>query len=305
MTKKIIIVTGPTASGKTNLSIKLAQDLKGEIINADSLQVYKENLIISAQPTIQEQKNIPHHLFSYVNGDEEYNVSRWIGDAKDKIETVEAPILVGGTGFYLKHLMFGLSPIPDIDAETKLESETLLKNIGLKEFYQILKQLDPVIAADIDHNNARRVLRAYEVIKSTGRSISEWQKENIQYFPLSSFRLVILNPDRQILYQNCNKRFLEMIDLGVIDEVNNLLEKNYSPISGIMKSHGIPELSKYLRGEWSLEEAIAKSQQVTRNYIKRQTTWFKYQFNHPELQIHFVQDKNNYSEILNFILKNT
>lgn len=299
---KIVIVAGPTASGKTSLSIKLAQDLKGEIINADSLQVYKENPIISAQPTKQEQKNIPHHLFSYVSGGEEYNVARWIDDSKEKIETLETPILVGGTGFYLKHLMFGLSPIPDIDIQTKLEAEHLLKNIGLKEFYSALKELDPVTAADIDYNNARRVLRAYEVIRSTGKSISEWQKENIQYFPLSSFRVIILNPEREILYQNCNKRFLEMIDLGVIDEVKNLLAKNYSSSSGIMKSHGIPELSKYLSGEWTLEEAIAKSQQVTRNYIKRQTTWFKYQFNHPELKIHFVQDVKHYSGIIDFIL---
>ena len=288
--KKIIIIAGPTASGKTSFSIKLAQNLSGEIINADSLQIYSENPILSAQPTIDEQQNIPHHLFGYVKGDEEYTIARWINDSCNKINNIDKlPILVGGTGFYLKHLIFGLSSIPDTPTEVRRQARLLLEEVGNLAFHKILMQLDPFSASIIEPNNSKRVLRAYEVFKTTGKPIHYWQKQNIRYFPLSSFKLIILQPDREILYNNCNQRLLNMLELGAIEEVKYLLKQNYNSITGIMKTHGIPELQKYLSGEWSLDQAIEKSQQVVRNYAKRQTTWFKHQFNHPELEPYFVQ----------------
>ena len=300
---KIIIIAGPTASGKTSFAIKLAKELDGEIINADSLQIYSENPILSAQPTALEKQNIPHHLFGYVSGGEEYNVARWIDDACNKIKNInKTPIIVGGTGLYLKHLMFGLSPVPDIASEIRQEARELLDKVGSDEFHKILQKIDPGSAAKIEPNNSKRALRAYEVIKATGKSLLDWQGQNSQYFPLSSFKLIILQPDREILYQNCNQRFLDMLDLGALEEVKYLLTKNYSPIMGIMKSHGVPELSKYLLGEWSLEQAIEKSQQVVRNYAKRQTTWFKHQFSHSELQVHTsTQHNQEYHKILEFI----
>lgn len=288
---KIIIITGPTASGKTSFAIKLAQEIDGEIINADSLQVYIENPIISAQPTAIEKQNIPHHLFGYVKGDEEYNVARWIKDACNCIKSLnKTPIIVGGTGLYLKHLIFGLSSIPDIPNEVKSQATELLDKLGSDGFHKSLSELDPEIAAKIDPNNAKRALRAYEVIKFTGKSILDWQKENISYFPISNFQMKILEPNREALYKNCNQRFLDMLELRVLEEVKHLMAQNYNPISGVMKSHGVPELSKYLSGEWSLEQAIEKSQQVTRNYAKRQTTWFKHQFKHPELEVEFIKN---------------
>lgn len=289
--KKIIIITGPTASGKTGFAVKLAQEIDGEIINADSLQVYTENPIISAQPTSLEKQNIPHHLFGYVKGDEEYNVARWIKDACKCIKSLKkTPIIVGGTGFYLKHLIFGLSSIPDIPNGIRDQAMELLDKLGNNKFHKALSELDPEAAAKIDPNNAKRALRAYEVIKFTGKSILDWQKENIRYFPISNFQMKILQPNREALYKKCNQRFLDMLDLGVLEEAKHLIAQNYNPISGVMKSHGVPELSKYLSGEWSLEEAIEKSQQVTRNYAKRQTTWFKHQFNHPELEVEFIKN---------------
>lgn len=296
---KIIIVAGPTASGKTSFSIKLAQALEGEIINADSLQIYSEIPILSAQPTSYEKQNIPHHLFGYIKGDEEYTVSRWIDDASACIKnSKKQSILVGGTGFYLKHLIFGLSPIPDIPEDIRLQARQLLEETGAIEFHSILNQIDPRTASLIEQNNAKRALRAYEVIKATGKSISCWQGQNIGYFPISSFKLIILAPNRELLYKNCNQRFLDMLDLGAIEEVKQLLKKQYPPLSSVLKSHGTPELTKYLSGEWSLEQAIVKSQQVVRNYAKRQTTWFKHQFNHPELDVCFVENSIEEFEII-------
>lgn len=288
--KKIIIVTGPTASGKTSFAVKLAQEIDGEIINADSLQVYKENRIISAQPTELEKQNIPHHLFGYVMGDEEYNVARWIKDACECIKSLnKTPIIVGGTGLYIKHLIFGLSSIPNIPDEIRAQTIELLSNLGNDNFHKALFELDPQAAAKINPNNTKRALRSYEVVKFTGKSILQWQKENTIFFPISSFKMKILEPNRDNLYKKCNQRFLDMLELGVIEEVRHLMDQNYNPICGVMKSHGVPELSKYLLKEWSLEEAIEKSQQVTRNYAKRQTTWFKHQFNHPELDVEFIK----------------
>ncbi len=288
---KIIIIAGPTASGKTSFAVNLAKAVDGEIINADSLQVYQENPIISAQPTQLEKQNIPHHLFGYVKGSEEYNIFRWIDDACKTIKNLnKTPIIVGGTGLYLKHLIFGLSPIPDIAKEIRQEVMKLLDKIGGDEFYKLLVQIDPEAAARSDPNNVKRNLRAYEVIKSTGKSILFWQKHNISYFPISSFKLIILDPDRENLYKKCNQRLLDMIKAGALEEVKYLMKKNYNPITGVMKSHGVPELSKYIIGEWSLEQAIEKSQQVVRNYAKRQTTWFKHQFKHKELMPYFVKN---------------
>lgn len=287
--KKIIVIAGPTASGKTSLAIRLAQEIDGEIINADSLQVYQENPIISAQPTLTEQQNIPHHLFGYVKGDEEYTVARWIKDAINKIENIKkTPIIVGGTGFYLKHLIFGLSAIPEIPSEVRLQARQLHNEIGNGEFYKLLQKIDPVAALKLDLNDAKRVLRAYEVIQATGKPINYWQENNIEYFPISSFSLTILQPDRELLYKNCNQRFLKMLEMGAMEEVKHLMKQGYNLEVGVMKSHGVPELIRYLSGELELSQAIEKAQQVVRNYAKRQITWFKHQFNNPELDKRFI-----------------
>lgn len=287
--KKIFIIAGPTTSGKTAFAIELAKKIDGEVINADSLQVYKENPIISAQPTKLEQQNIPHHLFGYVNGGEDYTVVRWIEDVRSKLSTISrVPVIVGGSGFYLKHLIFGLSAIPDIDSEFREEVRQLHNKIGNFDFYNLLKMVDPQVASKLNHNDYKRVMRAYEVIKFTGKSIDSWQKNNINYFPISAFSMVILQPSRDLLYANCNQRFLNMIKQGAIEEAEHLMKQGYDPRKGIMKSHGVPEIISYLKGELSLSEATLKAQQAVRNYAKRQTTWFKHQFNDPNLDIECI-----------------
>jgi tRNA dimethylallyltransferase len=280
---KIIIIGGPTASGKTSFAIKLAQELDGEIINADALQVYSENIILSAQPTIEERENIPHHLFGYIKGSESYNVAKWIEEVRSCLQKIKkTPIIVGGSGFYLKHLMFGLSAIPDIPIEVRQQATDLLNQAGNDKFHQIFAALDPEVAIKLEPNNANRVLRAYEVIQATGKSISYWQNKKVSFFPTSVFKLIILQPDREVLYQNCNQRFIDMLNAGALEEVEYLLRQDYSPIMGVMKTHGVPELSKYFKKEYNLDQAIDKSQQNIRNYAKRQTTWFKHQFHHQD-----------------------
>lgn len=300
---EVFIVAGPTASGKTSLAIKLAKKFAREVINADSLQVYKENKILSAQPSVEEKANIPHHLFGYVNGNEEYHVARWLEDVVPKINDINCgSILVGGTGFYLKHLIFGLSSIPDIPMDIRQETRQLFEELGAVNFYKALKDVDPLAASKLDKHNGHKTMRAYEVIKATNRSILEWQQENKIYFPISSFKVIILLPDREKLYENCNQRFLSMLDQGAIDEVQYLMSKNYNMSSGIMKSHGAPELRDYLLETCSLKNSIERSQQVVRNYAKRQITWFKHQFNHVELKKYFVQDSEHQAkEIIEFL----
>lgn len=288
---KRIIISGPTATGKTNFAVKLAKELNGEIINADSMQVYAENPIISAQPSIEEKQNIPHHLFGYVKGYETYTIARWIDDASSKINAISnIPILVGGTGFYIKHLVFGLSNIPEIPLQIKANLRTKLEELGPKEFYESFKAADPDSAAIINANNIQKILRAYEVIEATGRSIRYWHSNISRNFSPASFKLFVLIPDREIIYNNCNHRFIEMLNMNVIDEVKYLLKQGYNPYSGVMKSHGVPELTKYLNGEWTLDQAIIKSQQVVRNYAKRQITWFKHQFDDSELVPYFINN---------------
>jgi tRNA dimethylallyltransferase len=298
--RKIIIIAGPTASGKTSLAVEMAKKIDGEIINADSLQVYKENPIISAQPTREEQQGVPHHLFGYVEGSEEYTVVRWVKDVISKISNIEkTPIIVGGSGFYLKHLIFGLSAIPDVNIEIRQNLRQLHCEIGNEALYNLLKEVDAEVANKLNINDYKRVLRSYEVFKSTGKSISYWQKKNISYFPLTLFSMLVIQPDRELLYNNCNQRFLIMLEQGVLKEVEHLMNKGYNPDQGIMKSHGVPELISYLKGEYSMDEAIVKSQQVVRNYAKRQTTWFKHQFKDSNLDIKFI-DSSNVSHIANY-----
>ncbi len=288
--RKIIIVAGPTASGKTGYSVDLAIKRKSEIINADSLQIYQENPILSAQPTHEEKQGIQHHLFGYVGGQEEYNIARWLNDAVSIINEVQNPILTGGTGFFLKHLIFGLSTIPEVPLEIRNSARSLLQEIGAEEFYKLLQSIDLEVAARLEPNNTHRTLRAYEVIKTTGKSINFWQKQKpTTFFPVNSFKLIILLPEKEILYKKCNERFLKMLEIGALEEVKYLAKQHYNLSTGIMKTHGVPELMKYLDGSWSLEQAIEKSQQIVRNYAKRQITWFKHQFNHSELEVEFIK----------------
>jgi len=283
MNKKIILLMGPTASGKTDLAIKIAQSGNYEIINGDAMQIYQEIPIITAQPTIEEKSSIAHHLFGYKLGDEACSVANWLVDAQSKIEEVlsrnNIPIIVGGSGLYFKALTDGISNIPTIDLAIREETRNLFDLIGRDAFYQELLILDPSIAEKIKSGDSQRMIRAFEVMKQTGRSISDWQQQTKSFSPFQ-FLQIQLDIPRPVLHAKINKRFILMAEGGAIDEARYIMNKYDGQKLSINKAHGIPELINYLKGVCTLEQAIERAQIITRQYAKRQVTWLRNQTNH-------------------------
>lgn len=282
MTFPIIIVSGPTASGKSQLALELANNYTADIINADSVQVYEDLPILTAQPTKQEQSLIPHKLYGYLGATADINVQAWLDKVVPQIYATykqgRIPFCVGGSGLYLKALMHGLSPMPLIDETIRTDTRKLFAKLGIQQFYENLCKLDPNIIGKINNNDSQRMMRAYEVFLSTNRSITKWQAEAPQrFFPLENFLYLFITPPRPVLYENCNNRFKKMLEGGVINEVKALYNMIGDGEYAITKAHGYKELVKYVKGEWTLEEAVFTSQAITRHYAKRQNTWFKHQ----------------------------
>lgn len=288
MPKPIIIICGPTASGKTQLSLSLAQKHDSVIINADSMQLYKEIPIISAQPSAEEQKTAPHKLFGVVPIIETCSVAKWIDWACKGInrahDSNKLPILVGGTGMYLSSLIEGLSEIPPIDEEIKKHSRQLLDSIGNQEFHKKLALTDAESAKKLNINDTHRLLRAYDVVLQTGKTLSHWQnKPKKRFYDEDQFQCFFVNPPRETLYDNCNKRFDLMLSSGLMDEVKTIHKMDLSPDLTGMKALGLRELLAHLEGIMNYETAIEKAKIVTRRYAKRQITWFKHQMEYVEI----------------------
>ncbi|MCV3769208.1 MAG: tRNA (adenosine(37)-N6)-dimethylallyltransferase MiaA [Wolbachia pipientis] len=275
----IVVITGITASGKSKLCNNLIKKhLNLSIINCDSKQIYKEIPIITAQPFKQEK---PYKLYGYVSAKENYSVSLWLEDLKKEINNAlknsQTPIITGGSGFYISSLIKGLSSIPQISQEVKKNVSKLKKNLSKEEFYKLVLSKDPKIQGKIFMNDSYRLLRALEVITETGKSILTWQ-ENKQPPLFNNFKIYTILPKREDVYQKINSRFITMIKNGAIDEVKNLLNMNLPSYLPAMKAHGVPEITKYLKGEITLNKAIQITQTNIRHYAKRQYTWFKNQF---------------------------
>ena len=280
MSLPLIFIVGPTAIGKSEFAIKLAKYLKGEIINADSMQVYSELNILTARPSIQDQNIIPHHLYGHVKGSQRYNVADWCKDTipiiKKNNEKKIYSIFVGGTGLYIDKLLNGLANLPNVSENYKKRSKMILSDLGLEKFYNEVYKIDKISCEKISKNDSQRMRRVWEVYYSTGKPLSEWVKHRHQFFLKDiNYNVFLFTPNRQDTYERVDKRFLEMIDRGVIKEVKKLISLNLDPSLPIMKAHGVPEISKYLAGSINLQECIAKVQQFTRNYVKRQLTWWK------------------------------
>ncbi|MCH2038583.1 MAG: tRNA (adenosine(37)-N6)-dimethylallyltransferase MiaA [Rickettsiales bacterium] len=285
MPKPIIIICGPTASGKTQLSLSIAQKHDSVIINADSMQLYQEIPIISAQPTVSEQKTAPHRLFSILSVTDSCSVARWIKLVCAEIDAAhnqnKIPVLVGGTGMYLSSLINGLSEIPSITDTTKEHSRSLLETIGNKAFVERLAEHDPLSAQKLNINDTQRILRAYDVIYQTGKPLSYWQNEGLKtYYEKEQFQSYFVNPPRDILYDRCNKRFDAMLDSGLMDEIRYVHSLKLPHDLTAMKALGLRELLAYLNEEKSYEDAVIQAKTVTRRYAKRQITWFKNQLDH-------------------------
>ena len=292
MINTVYVIAGPTAIGKSDLSISLANKVNGAVINSDSMQVYKNLEILTARPSINEMKSIDHHLYGFVDGNERYNVERWCNDAAAVIKKTSAnnltPILVGGTGLYINTLINGLIDLPSIPELIKIESEKILQEFGKDFLINQIKNIDPESLKEINYNDTVRLRRIWEVFESTGKKFSEWKlNKNKKFITNYNIKILLFLPDREKNYQVVNSRFVNMMKVGAVEEVKKLLELNLHNSLPIMRAHGVPEIMKYLANEINLEECINKGQQVTRNYVKRQHTWW----NSSKLQIFQQFDK--------------
>ena len=279
MINTVYVIAGPTATGKSDLSISLAKKIRGVVINSDSMQVYENLEILTARPSLNEMKNIDHHLFGFVDGRERYNVERWCNDATEIIKKTSAknltPILVGGTGLYINTLINGLVDLPSIPESIKIESEKILQEFGKDFLINQIKNVDPESLNEINHNDTVRLRRIWEVFESTGKKFSALKiNKNKKFITDYKFKILLFLPNREKNYQVVNSRYVKMMKGGAIEKVKKLLELDLNDSLPVMRAHGVPEIKKYLANESSLEECISKGQQVTRNYVKRQHTWW-------------------------------
>lgn len=281
--RPLALIAGPTASGKSDLAVRLALLLKargreGVVINADSAQVYADLSVLSARPSVEEMQGIEHRLFGTWDGAEACSAADWAKAAREVVGEVHArdavPILVGGTGLYIRTLLDGIAPVPPIDAGVRLYA----RGLTLEEARAALHREDPEAAARLNPNDTTRIVRALEVACSTGKPLAQWQAEKVGGIAQAvSLHPAILLPPREWLYPRCDLRFERMLELGAIDEVRALLACNLDPALPVMRAIGVPEITAYLRGECSLEEAQTRGAQATRNYAKRQYTWLRNQ----------------------------
>ena len=274
---KIILISGPTASGKSNFSIKLAKKIKGEIINADSMQVYKELKILSARPYIKDYQKIKHHLYGFHSVKNNFSTGDWLKHAIKKIKEVrrrkKIPIFVGGTGLYFKALTDGLVSIPNIPIRFRHKIRELHKNLGQKKFYQKLVKLDPLSKEKIIPTDVQRSIRAYEVKKFTKKSLHDWFKNTKSYFDNDDFLKIYIDYPRQDLIQRIKKRTEFMFKIGAISEVKRFLKLRIRKDKSVNKAIGINEIKEHLEKINDLSDVIEKISIKTRQYAKRQSTW--------------------------------
>lgn len=281
--KNILILAGPTASGKSALAIALAREFSGTIINADSMQIYSDLRVLSARPSAEDETLVPHRLYGALDGAEVCSAARWREMAVRAIEETLAegrlPIVCGGTGLYLRALTEGLSNMPDIPGDVRDAVRDRLAAIGPEALHGELAAVDPVMAGRLNPTDQQRIARAMEVFKATGRSLADWQADAPLTAPPADwqFTTLALVPPRDVLYERCNKRFGIMLEQGAIDEVKVLKARNLDRSLPVMRALGVPELIAYLDGEMTLEEAETKACTATRRYAKRQNTWIRNQ----------------------------
>lgn len=279
----VALIAGPTASGKSDLAVRLAQRLGQEgteavIVNADSAQVYADLQVLSARPSAADMGGIEHRLFGAWDGAAPCSAADWAAAARREIAAIHArgavPILVGGTGLYIRTLLEGIAPVPPIPTDVRAE----VRSLPVAEAHAQLALLDPQRAATLHPSDTTRVARALEVIRATGKPLSHWQMQKEGGIAEAiDLRAAILLPPRPWLYERCDMRFAAMLEGGAIEEVRTLLTRKLPETLPIMRAIGVPEIARYLSGEWSLDEAKTRGAQATRQYVKRQFTWLRHQ----------------------------
>jgi tRNA dimethylallyltransferase len=274
----LVVIAGPTASGKSALALALAQQNGGVIVNADSAQIYRDLRVLSAAPTEDELKRAEHRLYGAQDGAVPCSAADWAQMARREIadihEAGRTPILAGGTGLYLRTLLDGIAPVPAIDAKVRQQ----VREAPVAENRAKLEALDPAAAARLKPTDTTRIARALEVMVSTGRTLAEWQEQREGGIGGEvDLRPLILLPPRAWLYARCDERFAKMVDEGAVAEVETLMARGLNPNLPVMRAIGVRQLSAYLLGQGSLDDAVAAGQQATRRYAKRQYTWFAHQ----------------------------
>lgn len=277
--KTVLVIVGPTASGKSALAIKLCQSCNGEVVSADSMQIYKGMDIGTAKPTLMEQEGVRHHLIDIVNPDEAYSVAQWQTDAKKSVSEIlsrsKLPVVVGGTGLYIssiiRNLVFG-NAYADLSYRNSLYEKAGVE--GARAVYELLCRADAQSASKIHPNNLVRVVRALEIIYVTGEPVSRHHEKSLSEPSAWNFKIFGLKPERDLLYQRINSRVQTMLEAGLLTEVNKLLSKGYDSSLQSMQGIGYKELAKVISGECSCESAFEQICQASRNYAKRQITWF-------------------------------
>ncbi len=279
----LALIAGPTASGKSDVAVRLALALKaqgreGVVINADSAQVYADLAVLSARPSVEDMQGVEHRLFGTWDGATACSAADWAGQARVLIAEAQArdamPILVGGTGLYLRTLLDGIAPVPPIDPTVR----DAVRGLPVAEAYAALMAVDPERATRLSPTDRTRVARALEVVRSTGRPLGDWQAQLTGGIGKAvTLYTAVLLPPRDWLYERCDRRFAQMLEHGAMDEVRRLLARGLDPDLPVMRAIGVPELAALLTGTVSQSEALASGAQATRNYAKRQFTWFRNQ----------------------------
>ena len=277
MSKKLLLLAGPTASGKSNLAIKIAKKLNGEIINADSMQVFKEFSILSSRPTFTQTKKIKHHLYGFISVKKHFSAGDWLKQAKKKIDSCikrkKIPIVVGGTGLYFNTILKGMSKIPDIDSKTRNTVRNLYQKLGCKKFYSQLLELDPKIKGRILPTDAQRLQRAYEVKLKTNKSLFDWFANTKSEFKDFEIRKIFINTPREVLLKKISSRTQQMFNNRCINEVKKFNNLKIKKSLSANKLIGVQEINDFLKKSISLEQSKELVNIKTRQYAKRQNTW--------------------------------
>jgi tRNA dimethylallyltransferase len=276
----LVVLAGPTGSGKSALALAVAEEFRGTIVNADSMQVYRDLAVLTARPAPAELARAPHRLYGVIDAAEACSAGCWremaLGEMVAATKAARLPILAGGSGLYLRALLQGLAPVPPIPAALRQEARALHTQVGGLAFRETLAALDPAGAALLAPGDTQRLIRAYEVVKATGRPLAEWRRRQdaAQGFAAA---VILLLPPRRSLYAACDARFLAMMERGAVAEAEALLARRLDPTLPAMKAVGVRELAAFLAGRSSREAAVAAAQQATRRLAKRQFTWFRHQ----------------------------
>ena len=280
----VVIVTGPTAGGKSGLALELAEAFDGVVINADSMQVYRDLEILTARPGAGALARAPHRLYGALPGHERCSAGRWRALALAEIAAARAagklPLVVGGTGLYLSALIEGLAQVPEVPAAAQEAAEARHRELGGPGLHAELAARDPAMAARLEPGDSQRLIRAWGVLEATGRSLAAWQAAGVAAGGdnvAGRFLRLVRLPPRAALYAACDARFLAMVARGALDEVRRLRERGLDPRLPVMRALGVRELGQHLDGALSLDAAVARAQQATRNYAKRQMTWLRTQ----------------------------